>query len=39
MAELADGFLALPGGFGTIEELSEFSPGDNWVCTTNRWVC
>ena len=23
MAELADGFLALPGGFGTIEELSE----------------
>ena len=23
MAELADGFLALPGGFGTIEEFSE----------------
>ena len=23
MAELADGFLALPGGFGTVEELSE----------------
>jgi uncharacterized protein (TIGR00730 family) len=23
MAELADGFLALPGGFGTVEEFSE----------------
>lgn len=23
MAELADGFLALPGGFGTLEELAE----------------
>ena len=23
MAELADGFIALPGGFGTFDELSE----------------
>jgi hypothetical protein len=23
MSELADGFLALPGGFGTLEELAE----------------
>ena len=23
MAEISDGFLALPGGFGTLEEMAE----------------
>ena len=27
MAELADGFVALPGGLGTLEELLEVLPG------------
>jgi uncharacterized protein (TIGR00730 family) len=31
MASLADGFIALPGGFGTLEEFS--------ACTRNRAAC
>ena len=35
MADLADGFIALPGGLGTLESCSKFSPGHSWVCMPN----
>lgn len=27
MADLSDGFIALPGGVGTLEEILKFGPG------------
>jgi uncharacterized protein (TIGR00730 family) len=39
MAELADGFIALPGGLGTFEELFEISPGPSSASTASRSAC
>jgi uncharacterized protein (TIGR00730 family) len=35
MAELSDGFIALPGGIGTMEEFSKCSVGLSLAFTTN----
>src|SRR5690554_6245204 len=35
MQDESDGFIALPGGMGTLEELSKFSPGNNSGCIKN----
>ena len=35
MAELADGFIALPGGAGTLEEILSNGPGPNSAFTTS----
>ncbi len=35
MAELSDGFIALPGGIGTIEEIMRYSPGTRSGITTS----
>ena len=39
MAELADGFMALPGGIGTLEEFSRSGPGPSSACTISRAAC
>ena len=31
MAELSDGFIALPGGLGTLDEVVEILTGGNWA--------
>ncbi len=36
MFELADAFVALPGGLGTLEELTEIAPGPSSACTASR---
>ena len=36
MAELADAFVALPGGIGTLEELFEVWTWDNWGIMPSR---
>ena len=33
MAKRAGGFVGLPGGFGTYEEVSDFPFGLDWVLT------
>lgn len=38
MAELADGFMVLPGGAGTLEEFLRFLHGPNWDCIKSRSV-
>lgn len=35
MAELADGFVALPGGIGTLEEILKPGPGASLASTVN----
>lgn len=38
MINLADGFITLPGGFGTLEEFSEvFTWGQNWLTYKTLW--
>ena len=39
MAELADAFIALPGGLGTLKSCSRSGPGANWATTPSRWAC
>lgn len=39
MAELSDGFVNLPGGTGTLEEMFEVWTWGNWAFTTNRLGC
>ena len=39
MARLADAFLALPGGYGTLDELFEAVTWGSWDCTASRWAC
>ena len=39
MADLADGFVALPGGFGTLEEFAEVVHGRSLACSTSPAVC
>lgn len=40
MAELSDGFIALPGGFGTLEEFVEvLTHGPSSACTRNHAPC
>jgi len=39
MAELADGFVALPGGFGTIEEFFEVLTWGQLACIRSRVRC
>ncbi len=36
MAALADGFIALPGGAGTLEEIFEQWTGRSWGSMRNR---
>lgn len=36
MAALADGFIALPGGAGTLEEIFEQWTGRSWASMKNR---
>lgn len=38
MAELADGFVALPGGPGTLEEFLKSSHGPSSGFTRSRWA-
>jgi len=35
MADLSDGFIALPGGYGTIEEFCEIVTWASFSCITN----
>ena len=37
MYDMSDGFIALPGGIGTLEELFELSHGTSWVIWTSLW--
>ena len=39
MARLADGFIALPGGLGTLEELAEVASWAQLGCTRSRSAC
>ena len=39
MNELCDSVIALPGGYGTMDEFLKCSPGHNWGCTKNPWHC
>lgn len=39
MAELADAFIALPGGLGTLEELFEVWTWGQLATIRNRWDC
>ncbi len=39
MAELSDAFIALPGGFGTLEELFEIITWRSSASITNPSVC
>ncbi len=39
MAELSDGFIALPGGLGTFEELFEIWTWSSWGFTESRSAC
>ena len=39
MAELSDGFIALPGGIGTMEEFLKCSAGLSLAFTTNPAAC
>ena len=39
MAELADAFIALPGGLGRWRNCSKCGPGANWGTTASRWAC
>jgi predicted Rossmann-fold nucleotide-binding protein len=36
MAELSDGFIAMPGGIGTMEDFLRFLAGLSSACTTSR---
>ncbi len=37
MFGLADAFVGLPGGLGTIEELTGEATWGSWVFTASRW--
>ena len=39
MADLSDGFIALPGGWGTLDELFEALTGVSWACTPSHAAC
>lgn len=38
MADLSDGFVILPGGFGTLEEFLKCLPGYSLACTISQLV-
>lgn len=39
LAELADGFIGLPGGLGTLDELFEMLTWSRSACIANRSAC